>query len=65
VCVNNYHEQKLIKETSIVIFDRLISEAKLSAYLKQVKGKAIQLQALTGPEGSRRFRFPDFKTIGT
>jgi hypothetical protein len=24
------------------------------------KGKAITLQALTGPEGSRRLRFPDF-----
>jgi len=30
-----------------------------------VKGKAIPLQAWTGPEGSRRMRFPDFKTIGT
>jgi hypothetical protein len=29
------------------------------------KGKAIPLQALTGPVGSRRLRFPDFKTIGT
>jgi hypothetical protein len=28
-----------------------------------VKGKAIPLQALTGPEGSRRLRLPDFKTI--
>jgi hypothetical protein len=27
--------------------------------------KAIPLQAWTGPEGSRRLRFPDFKTIGT
>jgi hypothetical protein len=27
--------------------------------------KAIPLQALTGPEGSRRLRLPDFKTIGT
>jgi hypothetical protein len=31
----------------------------------KVKGTAIQLQAWTGPEGSRRLRFPDFKTIGT
>jgi len=30
-----------------------------------VKGKEIPLQAWTGPEGSRRLRFPDFKTIGT
>jgi hypothetical protein len=29
------------------------------------KGKAIPLQALTDPEGSRRLRFPDLKTIGT
>jgi hypothetical protein len=29
------------------------------------KCKAIPLQALTGPEGSRRLRLPDFKTVGT
>jgi hypothetical protein len=29
------------------------------------KGKAISLQAWTGPEGSRKLRLPDFKTIGT
>jgi hypothetical protein len=29
------------------------------------KGKAIPLQAWTSPEGPRRSRFPDFKTIGT
>jgi len=29
------------------------------------KGKAIPLQAWTGPEGSRRLRLPDFKTFGT
>jgi hypothetical protein len=28
------------------------------------KGKAIPLQAMIGPEGSRRLRLPDFKTIG-
>ena len=27
--------------------------------------KAIALQAWTGPEGSRRLRLPDFKTMGT
>jgi hypothetical protein len=32
---------------------------------KGKKGIAIQLQALTDPEGSRRLRLPDFKTIGT
>jgi hypothetical protein len=29
-----------------------------------VKGKAISLQAWTGPEGSRKLRLPDFKKIG-
>jgi hypothetical protein len=29
------------------------------------KGKAIPLQAQTGPEASRRLRLPDFRTIGT
>jgi len=28
------------------------------------KSKAVPLQAWTGPEGSRRLRFPYFKTIG-
>ena len=32
---------------------------------RKVKGKAIPLQAWTDPEGSRRFRLPHFKTIGT
>ena len=29
------------------------------------EGKTIPLQAWTGPEGSRRLRLPDFKTVGT
>jgi len=29
------------------------------------KGKAIPLQVWTVPEGSRRLRLPDFKTIDT
>jgi len=37
----------------------------LSAKSMQGKGKGIPLQAWTGPEGSRRLRLPDFKTIGT
>jgi len=30
-----------------------------------IRGKAILLQAWTGPEGSRRVRLPDFKTVST
>jgi len=37
----------------------------LSPIYGKKKGKAIPLQAWTGPEGSRRLRLPDFKTIGT
>ena len=33
--------------------------------VKVCKGKAITLQAWTGPEGSRRLRLPDFKTVRT
>jgi len=36
-----------------------------SHILTHKKGKAIPLQAWTGPESSRRLRLPDFKTFGT
>ena len=35
------------------------------AVVAVVKGKAIPLQAWTGPEGFRRLRLPYFKTIAT
>jgi hypothetical protein len=41
--------------------NKLIQSNKLTLY----KGKAIPLQALTGPDGSRRLRLQDFKTVGT
>ena len=31
--------------------------------LRHVKGKAVPLQAWSGPEGSRKLRFPDFMTM--
>jgi hypothetical protein len=34
-------------------------------YFQDCKGKTIPLHAWTGPEGSRRLRLPDFKTICT
>jgi hypothetical protein len=34
-------------------------------FCETVDVKAIPLQALTGPEGSRRLRLPDIKTIYT
>jgi len=38
---------------------------KLPANYIEVKGKAMPLQAWTGPGGSRRPRLPDFKKIDT
>jgi len=37
----------------------------LQANVNRKRSKAIPLQAGTGPEDSRRLKFPDFKTIGT
>jgi hypothetical protein len=53
-----------------ILFFSLRSESHVSIGSKgmsmsPLKGKAIQLQALTSPEGSRRFRLADLKTIGT
>jgi hypothetical protein len=42
----------------------ILSENAVSIYTEG-KGKAIPLQAWTGPEGSRRLKLPDFKTIST
>jgi hypothetical protein len=43
----------------------LLNSLYCSLYFFTYRGKAIPLQALTGPEGSRRLRIPDFlKTIG-
>jgi hypothetical protein len=41
-----------------------LQEAKIVA-MNTLKGKAIPVQAWTGPEVSRRLRLPDFKTIST
>jgi hypothetical protein len=32
-------------------------------FITYIKGKAVPLQAWTGPEGSRRLRLPEFMTI--
>ena len=34
-------------------------------YKNKGKAKEIPLHTWTGPEGSRRFRLPDFKAFGT
>jgi hypothetical protein len=46
------------------MYTQILTKKTMKIHL-QVKGKAIPLQTWTGPEGSRKLRFPDFKTIGT
>ena len=41
---------------------RLIAQTVYIVYKGKGKGKAVPLQAWTGPEGSRELRFPDFVT---
>jgi len=48
------------------VVDRNVVMRLMTVYVNiYKKGKAIPLQAWTGPEGSRSLRLPDFKTIGT
>jgi hypothetical protein len=47
-----------------LIIVRIIQNTQMHNVGK-AKGKAIPLQAWTGPEGSRRVRPQDFKTVGT
>jgi len=54
--------------TNIIQTERIFGNmGKFCTILNKVKGKgkAIPLQAWTDPEGSRRVRLPDFKTVGT
>jgi len=68
--ISNHSEQETNQtnaaypHTAIVIIDTFLLALSVSLGY-QGKGKAIPLQAWTGPEGSRRLRFPDFKTVGT
>jgi hypothetical protein len=52
-------------ETYVLKYDNMFASTRTDS-LKQIgKGKAIPLQALIGPEGSRRLNLPDFKKIDT
>jgi len=43
----------------------LLTQGTLCFLMYYSKGKAIPLQAWTGPEVSRKLRLPHFKKIGT
>ena len=55
-------------ETSVRIYHYrllpaiLVSRSGHRYALRVKKGKAVPLQACSGPEGSRKLRFPDFMT---
>ena len=39
-----------------------LARLPIPMHVKHTKGKAVPLQARSGPEGSRKLRFPDFMT---
>jgi len=55
-----------IKQYMCVVYRNVksIQISKSSLNAKVTKGKAVPLQAWTGPQGSRQLRFPDFRTVG-
>jgi len=57
VCVYRF-EFGLCKCCRIIISEAMSRDCKLS--LKCKKSKAVPLQAWSGPEGSRKLRFPDY-----
>ena len=56
---------QVVSQNSIYKKNELLSGVDKSENSYTVKGKAIPLQARTDPEGSRRLRLLDFKTIST
>jgi hypothetical protein len=66
--VRNYHStpHKILPQLPHLSKGYRQTAAQLTAWRSTSNsGKAISLQAWTGPEGCRRLRLPDFKTIGT
>jgi len=65
----NLHKYKCVKKRGEENYENpyeiFSCKIKKQAYCSHVKGKAIPLQAWTGPEGSRRVMLPDLKTFGT
>jgi hypothetical protein len=43
----------------------IVAAAAIVVTVVVLKNKAVPLQPWTGPEGSRRLRLADFKTVGT
>jgi len=63
-CSNPVVEDAVVSTASLCVFPTAGQQANSNRNIKG-KGKAIPLQAWTGPEGYRRLKLPDLKTIGT
>jgi len=50
----------LVRCEYYVFFGRDLYDELITSLQEKDKGKAIPLQAWSGPEGSRKLRFPDF-----
>jgi hypothetical protein len=56
---NHFHRNLILRQqsrTKIIVF-------RLAYILSKGKDKAVPLQAWSGPEGSRKLRFPDYVTM--
>jgi len=58
---NNTTDYSIIHYLSVT-FKGIMYQKPANAADSKGKGKAVPLQAWTGPEGSRKLRFPDFVT---
>jgi hypothetical protein len=64
-CLAKYHKMISMGEWWHSSTQFTYSVIMILLIMKSYKGKAFQLLALTGPEGSKRLKLPDFKTVGT
>jgi len=64
-CVMTHNTEVRYAKSVVMIEHEYASEMPPHRFQLHCKCKAIPLQDSTGPEGSRRVRFPDFKNIGT
>jgi len=60
----SFNMTRASKSLTCIYFSTVTQCINKTSSLK-VKGTAIPLLAWTGPEGSRRLSFSDFKTVGT
>jgi hypothetical protein len=65
IALRNFENRSKMTNHILEILIGKFNSRNFCVKYKIVKSKAISLQAWTGPEGSRRFRLSDFKTIGT